>query len=228
MKCHGFPGPGVRDEHIYTMNPAKEFIEGHTDHVDSTFSHWKARHSKQYQNEKEHTLRKNVYSQNMRYIHSTNRQHLTYTLASNHLADLTDSEMKFRRGKLKSMGNNGGLDYRYTQEELRSAPDSLGRIMFNRVTLLRRSLIFLKYLIGDVAKLCLNRSYVTDWRLYGAVSQVKDQASCGSCWSFGTVGTLEGALFLKTGKMTRLSQQALVDCSWGFGNNGCDGGEDFR
>ena len=67
-----------------------------------------------------------------------------------------------------------------------------------------------------------------DWRLYGAVAQVKDQASCGSCWSFGTVGTLEGALFLKTGKMTRLSQQALVDCSWGFGNNGCDGGEDFR
>jgi len=67
-----------------------------------------------------------------------------------------------------------------------------------------------------------------DWRLYGAVSSVKDQAVCGSCWSFGTVGTLEGSLFLKTGKLTRLSQQALVDCSWGFGNNGCDGGEDFR
>jgi len=67
-----------------------------------------------------------------------------------------------------------------------------------------------------------------DWRLYGAVSSVKDQSVCGSCWSFGTVGTIEGALFLKTGKLTRLSQQALVDCSWGMGNNGCDGGEDFR
>ena len=67
-----------------------------------------------------------------------------------------------------------------------------------------------------------------DWRLYGAVTPVKDQASCGSCWSFGTVGTLEGANFLKTGNLVRFSQQALVDCSWGFGNNGCDGGEDFR
>ncbi|CAB3232442.1 unnamed protein product [Arctia plantaginis] len=68
-----------------------------------------------------------------------------------------------------------------------------------------------------------------DWRLFGAVSPVKDQSVCGSCWSFGSTGAVEGALFLHNGNtLVRLSEQALVDCSWGFGNNGCDGGEDFR
>ncbi|XP_074642740.1 digestive cysteine proteinase 1-like [Tubulanus polymorphus] len=67
-----------------------------------------------------------------------------------------------------------------------------------------------------------------DWRLYGAVTPVKDQAVCGSCWSFGTAATIEGAYFLKTGHLVRLSQQMLMDCSWGEGNNACDGGEDFR
>lgn len=68
-----------------------------------------------------------------------------------------------------------------------------------------------------------------DWRLFGAVTQVKDQSVCGSCWSFGTIGAIEGAYFLKNGgNLVRLSQQALIDCSWGYGNNGCDGGEDFR
>jgi C1A family cysteine protease len=67
-----------------------------------------------------------------------------------------------------------------------------------------------------------------DWRIHGAVTPVKDQGVCGSCWSFGTTGAIEGAYFLKHKNLIRLSSQNLVDCSWGFGNNGCDGGEDFR
>lgn len=59
----------------------------------------------------------------------------------------------------------------------------------------------------------------------GAVSPVKDQGICGSCWSFGAAEAMEGQLFLETGNLVQLSQQAFMDCSWAMGNNACDGGE---
>ncbi|PKA49576.1 Cysteine proteinase 2 [Apostasia shenzhenica] len=63
-----------------------------------------------------------------------------------------------------------------------------------------------------------------DWRKDGIVSPVKDQESCGSCWTFSATGALEAAYKQLTGKAISLSEQQLVDCANAFNNNGCEGG----
>ncbi|XP_063682170.1 uncharacterized protein LOC134817025 [Bolinopsis microptera] len=60
-----------------------------------------------------------------------------------------------------------------------------------------------------------------DWRDYGAVTSVKNQGSCGSCWAFGSVAAMEGAYFLATGNAKNFSEQQQLDCSEDYG---CSGG----
>lgn len=193
MECTGFPGPGAMSS--LRANPMQEFIEPNgQEKVHDVFEHFLLKFPQKYANtvnKDEYNRRRDIFRQNLRFINSHNRKHVSFQVGINHLADQSPKEVAVLRGRAYTPGYNGGLPF-FSDLTVKDIPDTM------------------------------------DWRLKGAVTPVKDQAICGSCWSFGTTGTIEGALFLKTNKSVLLSQQNLIDCSWGFGNNGCDGGEEFR
>uniref|UniRef100_A0A0E0MEC8 Uncharacterized protein n=1 Tax=Oryza punctata TaxID=4537 RepID=A0A0E0MEC8_ORYPU len=139
----------------------------------------------------------NVFVENARYVHEANRRgDRPFRLALNKFADMTTDE--FRRTYAGSRARH----HRSLSGSRRGGDGSSFRYG------------------GEDVK---NLPPAVDWRERGAVTGIKDQGQCGSCWAFSAVAAVEGVNKIKTGTLVSLSEQELVDCDTGD-NQGCDGG----
>jgi C1A family cysteine protease len=162
---------------------------------DMSFDEFVAQYGKSY-SEDEYEIRKAIFKENVDIINKRNAEGHSYTLGINEFADISRHEFT---------ANKFGISRPSIREFLGSEkkPSSyLGRHEYSGAP------------VPDSV----------DWTKLGAVTAVKDQQMCGSCYSFSATGAIEGRVEVATGKLVSLSEQQIVDCSDDNGNQGCNGG----
>ena len=161
--------------------------------------------------------------ENDKYIETVNAQNMTYTLGHNHLSGMNQEEFSNYMGLLP-------------MEEQSYSLNMINRKDIKKAVCISNALHDFKTMsIKDTAQEildCINTDKFelessVNWVDKGAVTPVKNQGQCGSCWSFSTTGALEGAFFVKNGVLDSFSEQQLVDCDTrknGGKDMGCNGG----
>ena len=186
-----------------------------------TFAAYSAAHGKIYSSPTEAYLRGQEFHRSLRHINAHNRQRGSYWLKATRFADWTAEERAALNGA------------RWTDEKVAVYKTHAAEHPHNAEAVSPRESLSEKSSAPPVS---------VDWRKVPAfdggtnrgafTNPPKDQGTCGSCWSFGATGTIEGALARETSAAqpfpTEVSQQNLLDCSWKFGNNACDGGLDWE
>ncbi|KAL5705617.1 cathepsin L [Ranunculus cassubicifolius] len=159
------------------------------------FDAWCEHHGKKYSSVEEKDYRIRVFEDNLAFITEHNRlKNSTYSLSLNDFADLSHQEFKTSRLGLRVIPLN-------TSHSIRKSS----------LLLIRES--------GAAAEIPTSM----DWRKKGAVTPVKNQASCRASWAFSATGAIEGINKIVTGSLVSLSEQELLECDKSY-NYGCNGG----
>ncbi|XP_047988539.1 LOW QUALITY PROTEIN: pro-cathepsin H-like [Leguminivora glycinivorella] len=161
---------------------------------DDAFTTYVRQFGKQYATKDEYEIRKQNFYKSWRLVTSTNLKNLGYKLALNTLSDQIDEEISKYR-RPKSEPKIENIPFPYSEEQIEQIATTVPK----------------EY----------------DLRVEGLVGPVLDALNegCESEWAFAVTAAAEGALARSNGgTWIKLSEQALIDCSWGFGNKGCKGG----
>jgi len=163
------------------------------------FISFQERFNKRYSTLEEVDIRFDIFLANLRHIiYHNNMPNKNFTMEINQFADLTHEEFKAQfTGGYKK---NFGLE---VDVEVGS------------------------YGCKTFTSSASNAPATIDWRNKNAVTSVKDQGQCGSCWAFSSTGASEGAWAISTGTLINLSEEELVECATGiqYGSHGCNGGQ---
>lgn len=188
------------------------------------FSTFQSIYRKKYQTFEEFQYRFETFCTNMKtiLIHNSNESS-TFKMSINQFADMTHDEFTNWRqtGYIKSTKSTNDTNTKKGSKLKLSKNKNKNTtcIPFNGT-----STIVVTGSGNSATKIKLLPSAV-DWRTKAAVTPVKDQGQCGSCWSFSSTGAMEGAWAIAKGELVSLSEQQLMDCSRKYGNQGCNGGD---
>ncbi|KAM3369549.1 hypothetical protein ACQJBY_017442 [Aegilops geniculata] len=145
---------------------------------------WMAKYGRAYTDAAEKLHRQEVFAANARHVDAVNRAgNRTYTLGLNQFSDLTNEEFVEKH-----------LGYRHQPGGLRPEDTPVAAVNMSKAQF-------------------QSTPDSLDWRTQGAVTQVKNQAPCGSCWAFAAVAATEGLVQIATGNLISMSEQQVLDCT---------------
>ena len=188
------------------------------------FTTWSTKFNRSYKSLEEHALRKVIWLQNHFAIATHNNEGTSsYTLSHNDYSDLTHDEFqqrfylgKYSPGVKLSKGRSDGSILPFFMKP--SQTSTSRRLLRSDET----GEEIKEEHIDEKITTVVDAPDYKNWKEEGAVTSVKNQWFCGACWAYSAVGAIESARYIKTGNLTELSMQQLVDCD--MTDLGCGGG----